>query len=297
MEYITLNESVSLSRIIQGFWRLTEWNMSTDELIAFIEACIEKGVTTFDTAEIYGLGECEVEIGKALKKAPYLRKKMQIVTKTGITVETINGEQMGYYDTRYERIVSSCQKSIENLQCDYIDLFLIHREDPCINHAEVARALNDLLQQGLIKSAGVSNFDPFKFEALQSTMNQRLVTNQIEVNPTCFEHFNSGMMDVLGKHQISPMIWSPLAGGKLFTSEEEIYVKARTKIEEIAKRHGVESDTIVYAWLMYHPVKAMPISGSRKLERLENAIKAFEVKLAHHEWYEIYIASGQQILR
>jgi len=297
MEYMKLNEDVSLSRIIQGFWRLTDWQLSIDDLITFIENCIERGVTTFDTAEIYGGGECEIEIGKALKKAPHLREKMQIVTKTGIFVQEINGEKMGYYDTRYERIISSCKKSIENLNCEYIDLYLIHREDPCINHSEVARALNDLLEQGLIKAAGVSNFDPAKFEALQSEMNGKLVTNQIEVSPICFEHFNSGMMDVLGKHHISPMIWSPLAGGSLFTSEEEIYRKARGKIEEIAKRHKVASDTIVYAWLMYHPVKPMPISGSGKLERLDNAIKALDVKLSHHEWYEIYIASGQQILR
>ena len=68
MEYMKLNEDVSLSRIIQGFWRLTDWQLSTDDLITFIENCIERGVTTFDTAEIYGGGKCEIEIGKALKK-------------------------------------------------------------------------------------------------------------------------------------------------------------------------------------------------------------------------------------
>lgn len=129
------------------------------------------------------------------------------------------------------------------------------------------------------------------------TTNNQLVTNQIEVSPTCFEHFNSGMLDYLVKNKIHPMIWSPLAGGQLFTSEASIYKNARQKIEEIANRHNVSSDTIVYAWLMYHPVKALPISGSGKLERLDNAIKALDVKLTHEEWYEIYIASGQQVLR
>ena len=180
---------------------------------------------------------------------------------------------------------------------DYLDLYLIHREDPCMDPYEAARALKDMKKQGLIREAGVSNFDPFKFDALQHAMEKTLVTNQIEWNPVCFEHFESGMMDLLAKERIHPMIWSPLAGGRLFTSEEAVYRNAREKIEEIAQRHQTEPAVIVYAWLMYHPVGALPISGSNRLDRLDLAIRALDVKLEHFEWYEIYTASGQKKLR
>lgn len=297
MEYVDLSETTKVSRIVQGFWGLTDWNFSTDELVNFMNECIELGVTTFDTAEIYADTECESQMGLAFKQDPSLRDKIQLVSKTGIfNVETPSGT-MGYYNTTYERVIRSCKESIERLNCNYIDLYLIHREDPCIDHYETARALKDLKNMGLIKEAGVSNFDPFKFDALNYAMDGELITNQIEVNPCCFEHFDSGMIDVLTKYKISPMIWSPLSGGEIFTNKEGIYTKARKKLAEIAKRHNAEIDTIIYAWILYHPMKAIPLSGSHKISRLKNAIKAFDVKLEHYEWYEIYIASGQQILK
>ena len=297
MEYIKLNENTRFSRIIQGFWRLTEWNMTTEELIAFMEGCLEKGVTTFDTAEVYGDTECEKQLGQAFARRPDLREKIQLVSKTGIYKTQINGKTFGYYNTTYDRLMQSCKEALQRLHCDYLDLYLIHREDPCIDHYEAARALKDMKKQGLIKEAGVSNFDPFKFQALNEAMDGTLITNQIEWNPACFEHFNSGMMDLLVEKRIHPMIWSPLAGGRLFTSEEPVYVNARKKIEEIAERHNTAPETIVYAWIMYHPVGAMPLSGSNKLFRLEHAVKALDVKLEHYEWYEIYAASGQQAIR
>ena len=297
MQYVQLSETITFSRIVQGFWHLTNWNFTTDELVAFMEGCIDRGVTTFDTAEVYGGTECERQLGEAFHARPDLRKKTQLVSKAGIYKAQIDGGTFGYYDTTYDRLMRSCREALARLQCDYLDLYLIHREDPCMDPYETARAFTDMKTQGLIREAGVSNFDPFKFQALNTAMGGTLRTNQIEWNPVCFEHFDSGMMDLLIQERIHPMIWSPLAGGKLFTSPEEIYVKALAKIREIAQRHGVEPETIVYAWLLYHPVGALPISGSSKLERLDLAVKALDVKLERWEWYEIYTASGQKVLR
>lgn len=293
MEYTQLTKDLRFSRIVQGFWRLTDWNVSAEWLAEFMENCVARGVTTFDTAEIYGDGECEVQMGAALKVSSLKRSDYEIVTKTGITKDG----DFGYYDTRYSRIIESCNRSIEKLGCDYIDLYLIHREDPLIDHHEAARALLDLKKQGLVKEIGVSNFDPFKFTALNEATGGQLVTNQIEWNPCCFEHFNSGMIDVLTEKRIKPMIWSPLAGGRLFTSDEPQYKSARAVIERIANNYGAQTDTVVYSWLMQHPVSALPLSGSQKLERLDSAIAALELKLTLREWYEIYVASGQQVLR
>ncbi len=298
MEYVEMGQGVKFSRIIQGFWRLNggmpgDWGVGTSELVKMIEQRLELGVTTLDTAAIYGLGECEVELGKALKS--FNREDYQIVTKAGINIDS--ERKKGYYDTTYNGIVESCNKSLEKLGCGYLDMFLIHREDPMIDHHEVARALGDLKKQGLVKEIGVSNFDPFKFNALNKATGGALRTNQIELNPTCFEHFNSGMIDVLQVEKVKPMVWSPLAGGSILTSNDDMYAKTRAVCEELAKKYGVSVSTIVYAWILNHPVGCLPIVGSSKVERLQEAIDALDLKLEIRDWYHVYTASGQQILR
>jgi predicted oxidoreductase len=298
MEKIKLNEYVSISPIVQGLWRLTDWNWTSDETVKFIESCLALGVTTFDAAEIYGNYMGEERIGEVLRVAPHLRNQMEIVTKTGINMfSDKRNYKMSHYDTRKQKVVTSCQESIKRMNCDVLDVFLIHREDPLIDHRELGKTLDELVDAGWVKSVGVSNFDPMKFDALQSYMKHKLITNQIECSPVCFEHFNNGNMDYLQKTNVRPMIWSPLAGGRLFTSNDEKNVRARKKIDEIAQRHGVEIETIVFAWLLYHPVGAIPISGSGKIKRLQQALAGLNIALTHEEWYEIYTASGQQRLR
>ncbi len=297
MKTVKLTEQLALSAVVQGFWRLGSWKWSAKELAAFMNACIERGVTTFDTAEIYAATECEKMMGAAFAEDKSIRDRIQLVSKTGIFREKTGGKVFGYYNTTYDRVKQSCKESLKRLGTDYLDLYLIHREDPCFDPWETARALKDLKKEGLVREIGVSNFDPFKFDALYQATDRELVTNQIEWNPVCFEHFNSGMMDYLTFHKIHPMIWSPLAGGRLFKPGDELCEKAMAKIKEVALRHGEEPETIIYAWLMYHPAGAIPISGSNKISRLELAIKALDVKLEHYEWYEIYAASGQQVIR
>ena len=296
MKRYQLSNALSISAVVQGVWRLDGWNFSAAELADFMNACIDRGVTTFDTAEIYGGTVCETLMGEAFKKDPTIRKRIELVSKTGIFVETINGKPFGYYNTSYARVLQSCKESLTRLNTDSLDLYLIHREDPCLDVWETARALKQLKKDGLVREVGVSNFDPNKFNALNKAMDGALVTNQIEWNPVCFEHFNNGMMDLLTAEKIHPMIWSPLAGGKLF-SDDAACVRAMKKIGEIADRHGVDPSVIVYAWIFYHPVGAAPSTGTNKLARLDHAIQALDVKLAHHEWFEIYAASGQQKIR
>lgn len=293
MRTVKLSEQLTLSPVVQGFWRLDGWNFSARELAQFMNACIERGVTSFDTAEIYAGTLCETLMGEAFEADKTIRGRIQLVSKTGI----FQKGGFGYYNTTYDRVIQSCKESLQRLHTDYLDLYLIHREDPCFDPWETARALKTLKKEGLIREAGVSNFDPFKFDAINMAMNGTLVTNQIEWNPVCFEHFDSGMMDYLTVHRIHPMLWSPLAGGRLFRGEDERCIRAMNKIREIAQRHGEAPETIIYAWLMYHPVGAVPISGSNKLERLDLALRALDVKLEHYEWYEIYTASGTQVLR
>lgn len=297
MEKIKLAENLSLSSIVQGFWRLDSWKFSKEQLASFMNECINRGVTSFDTAEIYSGTLCESLMGEAFNFDKSIRNKIEIVSKTGIFKENINGEVFGYYDTTYKRIKESCKESLKRLKTDYLDLYLIHREDPCIDFHETSAALLELKKEGLILQYGVSNFDPYKFNALNNIAEGALVTNQIELNPICFEHFKSGMIDVLTEKKIHPMVWSPLAGGKLFTSNNENYKKSFAKIKEIADRHNEKPETIIYAWIMHHPVNAIPISGSSNLERLDLAIRALDFNLKHFEWYEIYSASGEMVIK
>jgi predicted oxidoreductase len=298
METIKLNNEVSLSRIVQGFWRLHTWDMSPQELLDFMRKCVELGVTSFDTAEIYGNYTSEKLLGDALLLDPSFRDKIQIITKTGINkLNPDKPYRIKHYETTYDKIKESCYASLKKLNTDYIDVYLIHREDPLFDPVGATRAFDELIKEGCIKAYGVCNYDPFKFDAFYTQSNQQLVTNQIEVSALQFEHFNSGMMDLLQKYQVHPMFWSPLNGGNIFTSSDENVVNLRNILERIALKNNTSSDTIAYAWLLKHPVKGMIISGTQKISRLQNAINALQINLDHEEWYEIYCASGEQILR
>lgn len=298
MKKIELNKDVSLSQITQGFWRLTSWNFSTEELVKFMNECVNLGVTSFDTAELYGKYTCELEIGKALKADPSLRSKIQIITKTGINKPAVDNDYtMNHYETSYKKIVSSCQKSLEKLGIDTIDLYLIHREDPFMDIYEIAKAFKEIKERGWVKAVGVSNFNPIQFAALQSACHGELVCNQIEVSPLQFEHFNNNNLDYLQQEKVHPMFYSPLGGGKIFTSDDESAHKVKETLESLALKYHCETDTLVYAWLLKHPVKGIAISGSSKIERLKNAIKGCDIDLSLEDWYRIYIASGQKVLR
>jgi len=298
MENITLSEDITLSRIIQGFWRLHTWNWTTQELHDFMLQALDLGVTTFDTAEIYGNYTAEAQLGEVLKMDPGLRSKIQIITKTGINKPHPElPYTFKHYETSYDKIIASCHASLKKLNTPYIDVYLIHREDPFFDHHGAARAFQQLKNEGKIRAYGVCNYDPIKFMAFHKVTGQALVTDQIEVSPLVFEHFNSGLMDLLQMEGVHPMFWSPLAGGSIFTSQEPSIVNLRSVITKIADRHQVQADSIVYAWLLMHPVKGMVISGSQKIDRLKSAIQGLSVRLDLEEWYEIYLASGQQVLR
>lgn len=284
---------LNISTIIQGFWRLVSWNWTTQELEYYLHSCIELGVTSFDVAEIYANGECEAQLGKVLSETSISRERMQIISKTGI----VRGNTIKYYDTRKEHIINSCKKSLKRLKTDYLDVFLIHRPDPCADLYEIAEAFDYLVANGYVKSVGTSNFGVIAFSALQNICNIPLVTNQIEISPLCFEYFENGMIDYMTSQRIRPMAWSPLNGGEIFKGESERCNNARRVLSELAEIYSTSINTVVYAWLLYHPCKIFPISGSSKIENLKMAMDAKKIVLKHEDWYRIYTASKEQCLR
>lgn len=293
MKKIRLAENLEFSQIIHGLWRLSEWNMSSEQLVSFIEECIELGITTFDHADIYGGYTCEEIFGKALALKPELREKIQIVTKCGIKLKssTFPDLKMNHYDTSKEHILMSVNNSLKNLQTDFIDLLLIHRPNPFMDPKEVAAAFNQLHKEGKVRHFGVSNFLPSQFNMLQKHLDMPLVTNQIEVSPMQFEHFEKGTIDLLLENGVAPMIWSPLAGGQIFTSQSEAAVRVRSMLEEIGKEIGANSiDEVMYAWLLVHPANMMPIVGSGKIERVKIAVEASKLSMTSEQWLRIYVA-------
>ncbi|WP_088042160.1 aldo/keto reductase family oxidoreductase [Bacillus sp. EAC] len=293
MKRIQLAEDLEFSQIIHGLWRLSEWNMTTKQLVTFIEECIELGITTFDHADIYGGYTCEEIFGKALAFKPELREKIQIVTKCGIKLKSAKFPElkMNHYDTSKEHILMSVNNSLKNLQTDYIDLLLIHRPNPFMDPKEVAEAFNQLQSEGKVRHFGVSNFLPSQFNMLQEHLNTPLVTNQIEVSPMQLEHFEKGTVDLLLEKGIAPMIWSPLAGGQIFTSQTDKAESIRTMLGEIAAEIGANSiDEVMYSWILAHPANMMPIVGSGKIERVRTAVESSRLSMTAEQWLRIYVA-------
>ena len=291
MEYVELSKDLKMSKIALGFWRLNDWKMSKEDLLKYLEEAIDLGVTTFDHADIYGSYTCEKIFGEALALKPELRSKMQLVSKVGIKLISKNMPENTFhcYDTSYNHIVKSVEKSLENLNVEYLDLVLIHRPDMYMDADETAKALTDLKKAGKVLEWGVSNFLPSDFNLLQSRLDFKLVTNQIELSPLKTQHFYDGTINLMQEKRVPMMIWSPLAGGEIFTSSDENVVELRKILEKLGKKYNCSIDTIVYAWHLAHPANLIPICGSGKISRLKSAVEAYKVSLTREEWFDILV--------
>lgn len=290
MERVKMSTDLEFSRIVHGLWRLNEWDISKEQLLQLIEQCLEMGITTFDHADIYGNFTCEEIFGEALKLNPKIREKMEIVTKTGIVFKSNNRPEHDghYYNTTFDHIVKSAERSLQNFGTDYIDVLLIHRPDPFMDPEDVARAFNQLKSEGKVNYFGVSNFTQNDFTLLQSYLDFDLVTNQIEASVLKYDNFENETIKFLQEKRINPMIWSPLAGGQIFTSQSESAIRVRNVLTEIAKKHNTENiSKIAYAWLLAHPAKLIPIVGSGKINRISEAVNALNIKLTRADWFAI----------
>lgn len=299
MTKIKRTNNLNLSRIIHGHWRLTDWNISPQELLRLTQEVVELGVTSFDHADIYGDYRCEQQFGEALKLDKNLRKNIQIVTKCGIKLisDKYPERDIKYYDYSYDHIINSVDNSLQNLNTDYIDLLLLHRPAPFFDPEEVARAFSHLKLCGKVLHCGVSNFTPEQFEMLNAHTDENLVANQVEISPYCLESFENGNMDFFLKKGIKPMSWSPLAGGKLIKPDDEKSVRIHKVLKEISLELNLDSiDKVIYAWLLNHPAGILPIVGTGKVERIKHALDAIDVKMSIEQWYKIYVAStGEEL--
>jgi predicted oxidoreductase len=294
MERVQLTEDISFSRIVHGLWRLADWDMSSEEILSLIEGCMEQGITTFDHADIYGNYSCEELFGQALKLKPSIRESMQIVTKCGIKLLSSKHPKhvVQHYDTSKEHIIKSAEQSLVNLNTDYIDVLLIHRPDPFMDPAEVAEAFSQLKGQGKVRHFGVSNFTPSQFNMLSSYLDFPLVTNQVEISALHLDTFQDGTIEQCIEKRMVPMAWSPMAQGKIFSSDEESAVRVRKALEIVGEELGVNAiDQLMYAWLLSHPARIIPIVGSGNKNRIQQAVDALDIKMTRQQWFKIWIAS------
>lgn len=290
---IKLNDELEISRIVSGVWRLAEWKLSDQELLQLINQSIELGVTTFDHADIYGNYECERLFGRALALDKNLKSKIEIVTKCGIvlTSDKFPERKLKVYDYSFNHILGSVERSLVNLGIDHIDLLLLHRPAPFFNPEEVAHAFSHLKKQGKVLHFGVSNFSSLQFEMLNAHTDEKLVTNQVEISPYCLEHFDNGNIDFFLKERINPMAWSPLAGGKLLNPADERSKRIYGALSSAADSLQCSLDEVIYIWLLSHPSNIVPIVGTSKIDRIQKAVNALQVKMNLEQWYAIYNAS------
>ena len=292
MQKIKLHpQGPELSRIIVGAWRWT--NESTAHIERLIHTALEKGITTFDHADIYGNYTCEESFGNVLRGNAALRNRIQLITKFGIRMlsDKRPDHKVKHYDTSKEHTVKSVESSLKALGTDHVDVLLIHRPDPLLNPEEVAETFTQLKQQGKVLFFGVSNFTTTQFEMLQSYLSFPLVTNQIELSLFRNDPFFNGDTDVLMKHKVKPMAWSPLGGGKFFEDE-----RIKGLLERLSKEYNVTAMQLLLGWLLKHSSGVLPILGTTKPERITEGAEAINVKLHRQHWFELLKAvSGKDV--
>lgn len=284
----------SLSSFVQGYWRMTEWQRSTQEHLSFLNQHIELGITTVDHAHVYGDPSCESLFGEALKLSPSLRDKIQIVTKCGIDLVSPNNqdEKVNHYNSSREAVLSSVELSLTRLGVDSIDLLLIHRPDYLADLDELAAAFEALEESGKVQHFGVSNFSDTQYASLQSRLDSSLVTNQVEINPLNTAVLDNGVLDQLQTLRVRPMAWSCLAGGRFFSDESEQVVRTKYILNKVAEEIGAESiDQVLFAWACRLPSKPVPIIGSGNIERVKSALASQKLELTHEQWYRIWVAA------
>ena len=276
-------------------WRLADGEINDAKSVTDkINLCLDQGITTFDQADIYGDYSAEAIFGVALKEDKSLRNKIEIVTKCGIVAPCgkYADVPVKYYDTSKKHIDASVNASLKNMNIDYIDMLLIHRPDPYMDHDETGQALDTLIKSGKIGAVGVSNFKPYDWELLQSSMVNKLHTNQIELSLQSIDAFSNGDVAFHQKNASPIMAWSPLGGGKLMIESNQL----TNKMDQIGSHYNVDRAAVAISFLLSHPANIIPIMGTNNIDRISRISDALKVKMDRITWFELYTAAlGREV--
>lgn len=281
---------LALSPIVAGLWRLADWHLDIAGRVRWIEQALELGITSFDHADIYGDYRAEALFGEALRTAPALRQRMQLVSKCGIRLRSADRPyRVNHYDTSAAYVRTQVERSLLNLNTDRLELVLIHRPDYLMDAAALADTFSALTREGKVAHWGVSNHSTSQFALLQQ--HHPLTTHQLELSPLALQALDDGTLDQAQQLGLRPMVWSPLGGGRLFTGDDDQATRVREAMQPIAARLGVSLATLAYAWILRHPSRPHPITGTGRVDGLREALAALDVTLDAEDWYAIWTAS------
>lgn len=307
MRYIKFGErQKEVSEVVLGLMRISE--MTVDQVEDLIESALAVGINAFDIADCYGHGKCEQILGEVLKRRPDLREKMWIQSKCGIRME-----EFTYFDFSKEHILEAVDGILERLNVDYIDSLLLHRPDALMEPAEIAEAFDLLKSQGKVIDFGVSNQNPMMMALIQKDVNQPLVANQLQLSAAFTPSFDAGfhvnmkqeagivrdssIFEYCRLHDVVIQAWSVLQfdyfGGVFLGSEK--YPELNHVLNRLAEKYHVRSSAVAIAWVLRYPAKMQAVIGTTKKARVAEAAKAAEIQLTRKEWYEIYLAAGNDL--
>lgn len=307
MRYIKFGErQKEVSEVVLGLMRISE--MTVDQVEDLIESALEVGINAFDIADCYGHGKCEQILGEVLKRRPDLREKMWIQSKCGIRME-----EFTYFDFSKEHILEAVDGILERLNVDYIDSLLLHRPDALMEPAEIAEAFDLLKSQGKVIDFGVSNQNPMMMALIQKDLNQPLVANQLQLSAAFTPSFDAGfhvnmkqeagivrdssIFEYCRLHDVVIQAWSVLQfdyfGGVFLGSEK--YPELNHVLNRLAEKYHVSPSAVAIAWVLRYPAKMQAVIGTTKKARVAEAAKAAEIQLTRKEWYEIYLAAGNDL--
>jgi predicted oxidoreductase len=288
---VTAAEEAVLSPVVAGLWRLPDWNLDTFGLVRWIEQALDLGIRTFDHADIYGGYSVEAAFGQALAAEPGLRDRLRIVTKCGIKL--ISSQRPAHaiksYDSSRRHVLASVDASLKALRTDRIDLLLMHRPDLLMDPDELADTFRGLLAAGKVLHFGVSNHTPGQVAMLRKR--HPLATHQVEFSPLQMRALADGTLEQCVDLALPPMIWSPLAGGRLMRGDDDQAMRVREVLAELGQHRGVSAATMAYAWILRHPSRPVLITGSGRKQGLEAAVDALSMAMTAEEWYRVWEAS------
>lgn len=284
-----------------GCMRITR--LSKPEAEQFVQTSIEAGANFFDHADVYGDGTCEERFAEAVHMNAAVRGKMILQSKCGIRRGIA-------FDFSKAHILASVEGSLKRLNTEYLDVLLLHRPDALVEPEEVAEAFDLLHSSGKVRHFGVSNQNPMQIQLLKKSVRQPIVANQLQLSITNATMISQGLhvnmldapavnrdgsiLDFCRLHDITIQPWSPFQYGffeGVFLDNEKFPV-LNAKMDALAARYGVSNTTIAMAWLLRHPAKMQPVTGTMNAQRLLDCVKAADIRLTREEWYEIYLAAG-----
>jgi predicted oxidoreductase len=276
-------------------WGIWGESFTTKQYEQLIDQCLSIGLNTFDHADIYGNYTTEADFGNVLKGNSSLRNKIQIITKCGINMLTPNRphHQIKSYDTSAKHIIKSVEQSLQNFHTDFIDTLLIHRPDVLMDVEEIAKTITDLKQSGKIRTFGVSNFTTGQVALLNKCI--KVEHHQVEISVTHLNSFEDGILEQCQMDNIQVQSWSPMGNG-LFTESTEKNTRILQTINELAKAYNCTNNQIVLAFLYAHPSKIVPVIGTTKFERIQDAKVAIQIDLTREDFYKLWSAStGKEV--